>query len=72
MVELRGLDTQVLDYGTKEILRRAGYRPQQPIQRAAERDEPAIEHWRRHQWPAVKSRAQAGCVDSPTSPLWHV
>jgi putative transposase len=40
------------------ILHRAGFSPQQPIQRAAERDEPAIEHWRRHQWPAVKgSRA---------------
>lgn len=41
-----------------QILHRAGYSPQQPIQRAAERDEAAIEHWRRHQWPAVKeSRA---------------
>ncbi|WP_327004281.1 winged helix-turn-helix domain-containing protein [Dactylosporangium sp. NBC_01737] len=41
-----------------EILHRAGFTPQQPVQRAAERDEAAIEHWRRHQWPAVKgSRA---------------
>jgi transposase len=37
-----------------EILHRAGFSPQQPIQRAGERDESAIEHWRRHQWPAVK------------------
>jgi transposase len=37
-----------------EVLRRAGFTPQQPIQRAVERDEQAIEHWRRHQWPAVK------------------
>jgi transposase len=37
-----------------QILHRAGFTPQQPIQRAAERDEAAIEHWRRHQWPAVK------------------
>jgi transposase len=53
-----------------EVLRRAGFTPQQPIQRAAERDEQAIEHWRRHQWPAVKgSRAgwARGSVSS-TSP----
>lgn len=37
-----------------QILHRAGFTPQQPIQRAAERDETAIAHWRRHQWPAVK------------------
>jgi putative transposase len=36
------------------VLRRAGFTPQQPITRAAERDEQAIEHWRRYQWPAVK------------------
>lgn len=41
-----------------ELLRRAGYTPQQPIARAAERDEQAIEHFTRYQWPAVKeSRA---------------
>jgi len=53
-----------------EVLRRAGFTPQQPIQRAAERDEPAIEHWRRHQWPAVKE-SRAGWVRgsvSSTSP----
>jgi|SRR3954452_5164405 transposase len=53
-----------------ETLRRAGYTPQQPIGRAAERDEQAIEHFTRYQWPAVKgSRAgwARGSV-SPTSP----
>src|SRR5690349_1046729 len=35
------------------VLHRAGFTPQQPITRAAERDEQAIEHWRRYQWPAV-------------------
>ncbi|MEU8606807.1 winged helix-turn-helix domain-containing protein [Actinoplanes sp. NPDC048791] len=45
------------------VLRGASFTPQQPIQRAAERDEQAIERWRRHQWPAVKSRAQARCVN---------
>ena len=53
-----------------EILHRAGYSPQQPVQRATERDEQAIEHWRRHQWPAVKG-SRAGWARgsaSPTSP----
>jgi transposase len=53
-----------------QILHRAGFSPQQPIQRAAERDETTIEHWRRYQWPAVKeSRAgwARGSVSS-TSP----
>jgi hypothetical protein len=45
------------------VLRRAGFTPQQPVTLAAERDEQAIEHWRRYQWPAVKTRAQAGRVD---------
>lgn len=41
-----------------QLLRRSGWRPQQPIRRAAERDERAIARWRRYQWPAVKgSRA---------------
>ena len=40
------------------VLRRAGFTPQQPITRTAERDEQAIAHWRRYQWPAAKeSRA---------------
>lgn len=41
-----------------QLLRQVGWRPQQPIARAAERDEAAIARWRRYQWPAVKgSRA---------------
>lgn len=53
-----------------ETLHRAGYTPQQPILRAAERDEQAIEHFKRHQWPAVKE-SRAGWARgsaSPTSP----
>lgn len=52
------------------VLRRAGFTPQQPITRAAERDEQTIEHWRRYQWPAVKE-SRAGWARgsaSPTSP----
>lgn len=41
-----------------EAMRRIGFSAQMPTTRAIERDEPAIAHWRRHQWPAVKdSRA---------------
>ncbi|HEX8628915.1 MAG TPA: winged helix-turn-helix domain-containing protein [Catenuloplanes sp.] len=53
-----------------ELLRRAGFTPQQPIVRAAQRNEHAIEHWRRYQWPAVKG-SHAGWARgsaSPTSP----
>jgi transposase len=37
-----------------EAMRRLGYTPQLPIHRSIERDEAAIAHWRRYQWPAVK------------------
>jgi putative transposase len=53
-----------------QVLYRAGFTPQQPVARAVERDEHAIEHWRRHQWPAVKG-SRAGWARgsaSPTSP----
>jgi transposase len=52
------------------LLHREGWSPQQPVHRAAERDEQAITHWRRHQWPAVKG-SRAGWARgsaSPTSP----
>jgi transposase len=52
------------------VLRRAGFTPQQPIMRATERDEQAITHWRRYQWPAVKD-SRAGWArgsSSPTNP----
>ncbi|GFJ93158.1 winged helix-turn-helix domain-containing protein [Phytohabitans rumicis] len=43
---------------TWEAMRRIGFSPQLPTQRAIERDEQAIARWRRYQWPAVKdSRA---------------
>jgi putative transposase len=53
-----------------QVLHRAGFTAQQPIARAAERDEQAIAHWRRYQWPAVKE-SRAGWARgsaSPTSP----
>lgn len=37
-----------------QAMRRLGYTAQLPVHRAVERDEPAIAHWRRYQWPALK------------------
>ena len=37
-----------------QAMRRLGYTAQLPIHRAVERDEDAIAHWRRYQWPALK------------------
>jgi transposase len=42
-----------------QAMRRLGYTAQLPIHRAIERDEPAIAHWRRYQWPAVKESPPA-------------
>jgi transposase len=50
-----------------ELLHRAGFTAQQPIARAVERDEQAITHWRRHQWPAVKE-SRAGWARGSASP----
>jgi transposase len=43
-----------------QAMRRLGYTAQLPIHRAIERDETAIAHWRRWQWPAVKGSPRAG------------
>jgi putative transposase len=52
-----------------QAMRRLGYTPQLPIHRAIERDEAAIAHWRRYQWPAVKESppARPPGSSSPTS-----
>jgi transposase len=42
---------------TARLLHAMGWTPQQPVHRAAQRDEAAIARWRRYQWPAVGSRA---------------
>jgi putative transposase len=39
-----------------QVMRRLGHTAQLPIHWAMDRDEAAIAHWRRCQWPAVKSR----------------
>lgn len=54
-----------------QLLRRSGWRPQQPIARAAERDEAAIARWRRYQWPAVKG-SRAGWARGSALPTSRV
>ena len=52
-----------------QAMRRLGYTAQMPIHRGVERDEAAIEHWRRYQWPSLKESLpeQARGSVSPTS-----
>jgi transposase len=38
------------------ILNQYGWSRQQPVQRAAQRDEAAIRHWKGERWPALKKR----------------
>jgi transposase len=38
------------------LLHALGFSPQQPLRRARERDEEAIERWRRQDWPRIKKR----------------
>ncbi len=40
-----------------KILHGCGWSPQKPERRARERDEDAIERWRRRRWPHIKKRA---------------
>jgi transposase len=42
------------------ILHDLGFSPQKPQRRARERDEAAIERWRRDDWPRIKKRDAAG------------
>jgi transposase len=52
-----------------QAMQRLGYTAQLPTYRAIERDEAAIAHWRRYQWPAVKEppRGRPPGSVSPTS-----
>jgi len=42
-----------------KILRSLGWSSQRPVGRALERDEAAIERWKRKQWPAIKKKPAA-------------
>jgi transposase len=46
------------------ILHDLGFSPQKPQRRARERDEAAIERWRRHDWPRIKKGDVAGKLPS--------
>jgi transposase len=39
-----------------KLLRQLNWSPQRPVGRALERDEEAIEHWKRKTWPAIKKK----------------
>jgi transposase len=41
------------------LLHALGFSPQKPLRRARERDEEAIERWRREDWPRIKKRDAA-------------
>ena len=41
------------------ILGQLGFSSQKPEKRALERDEPAIEHWRKRTWPRLKKKPSA-------------
>ena len=41
------------------LLNRLGFSPQKPLRRARERDEEAIDRWRREDWPRIKKRDAA-------------
>jgi transposase len=51
-----------------QAMRRLGYTAQLPAYRAIERDEQAIAHWRRYQWPGLKESQPAGARGS-ASPM---
>jgi transposase len=43
-----------------KLLRGLGWSGQVPERRALQRDEPAIAHWKRDQWPAINKSAPPG------------
>lgn len=52
---------------TWRILHKLGFSPQRPERRARERDEEAIQHWKRVRWPALKKTQNAGGKRSSSS-----
>jgi transposase len=44
-----------------KLLRRSGWSCQVPEKRAIQRDEEAIEQWKRHKWPALKKTTKTWC-----------
>ncbi|MEU1690042.1 winged helix-turn-helix domain-containing protein [Streptomyces hirsutus] len=52
--------------GTWLLLRRHGWSWQQPARRAIERDDEAVELWKKEVWPEVKERPRPGARGSPS------
>jgi len=50
-----------------KILRQLKWSPQRPVGRALERDEEAIDHWKRKTWPAIKKKPKQKGVRSSSS-----
>jgi hypothetical protein len=38
------------------LVRKMGYSMQKPVERATQRNEQAIEHWKTHRWPLLKKK----------------
>jgi transposase len=49
------------------LLHALGFTPQKPRRKARERDEAAIERWRRHDWPRIKKGERRGKLASCSS-----
>jgi transposase len=49
------------------VLHLLGFSPQKPQRRARERDEQAIQRWRKHSWPRIKKRDGGGKLSSSFS-----
>lgn len=50
-----------------KILHKLNWSPQMPVGRAIERDETAIEDWKKHRWPAIKKKRARKGVRSSSS-----
>jgi len=50
-----------------KVLRELNWSPQRPVGRALERDEEAIDHWKRKTWPAIKKKPKKKGVPSSSS-----
>jgi transposase len=50
-----------------KLLRQLDWSPQRPVGRALERDEEAIDHWKRKTWPAIKKKPRKKGVRSSSS-----
>ncbi len=57
----REFDVQFHPCHVWKLLRAAGWSCQVPERRAIQRDEEAIEHWKRYKWPAIKKSPTTWC-----------